>query len=438
MVAAVLIGAVVVLWSFYLFRFSESPNTSEEQFNRTLAEKISDVKSPVYRAGLNVMANGRLFPRAYTWGMADTIRAGAEGRVASVLAFGNLYYGKAPFYYFPGIFAVKLPLGLLLLTAIGAVFLIMRRIPREFVAPLIGLFVLSLLFWIFFAKGSSYGGIRHALSVVPLLALLASLHGLQSSRIQIISFARRDCCRLFAALISAIPVMRPWEYYNEIVGTANGHRYFNDEGVDLGLRSKELVNYYNENLKPTGELPYVAYFGSYTELKKRGLDYLGKDRERDREKLNAEFITGTVILGAGEFTPKLWWDKKTFRETVPTERFGNLFVFRGTFKTSELRVSGLYWGAIDRIYTDKPETEEAIRRLSKSVEIDPRAFFAALELGNQYLKIGNREESLRAYRIAKENVPPSDETGELLKRQIERVETEPLEQIPPVRNPGIE
>ncbi len=113
-VAAVLIGAVIVLWSFYLFRYSESPNTSDEQFNRTLAEKISDVKSPIYRAGLNVMANGRLFPRAYTWGMADTIRAGAEGRVASVLAFGNLYYGKAPFYYFPGVFAVKLPLGLLL------------------------------------------------------------------------------------------------------------------------------------------------------------------------------------------------------------------------------------------------------------------------------------------------------------------------------------
>jgi dolichyl-phosphate-mannose--protein O-mannosyl transferase len=83
MVAAVLIGAVIVLWSFYLFRFTESPNTGDEQFNRTLAEKISDVKSPVYRAGLNVMANGRLFPRAYTWGMADTIRAGAEGRVAS-------------------------------------------------------------------------------------------------------------------------------------------------------------------------------------------------------------------------------------------------------------------------------------------------------------------------------------------------------------------
>jgi tetratricopeptide (TPR) repeat protein len=371
--------------------------------------------------------------------MADTIRAGAEGRVASVLAFGNLYYGKAPFYYFPAIFAVKLPLGLLFLTAIGAGFLILRRVPREFVAPLVGLFVLSVLFWIFFAKGSSYGGIRHALTAVPLLALLASLAFYKA--VESKSYLLRGAIgvALIAALISAISVVRPWEYFNEIGGgTANGHRYFNDEGVDLGLRSKELIEYYDQNIKPTGEIPYVAYFGSYTELKKRGLDYLGKDRERDREKLNSEFITGTIILGANEFTPKLWWDKKTFRETVPTERFGNLFVFRGTFKTSELRVSGLYWGAISRIYTDKPETELAISMLSKSVEIEPRAFFAALELGNQFLKTGNREEALRAYRIAKENVPPSDEIGELLSRQIERVETEPLEQIQPLRNPGIE
>ena len=34
-VATVLIGAMLVLWSFYLFRFSESPATSEEHFNRT-------------------------------------------------------------------------------------------------------------------------------------------------------------------------------------------------------------------------------------------------------------------------------------------------------------------------------------------------------------------------------------------------------------------
>ena len=438
-VTAVLIGAVIVLWSFYLFRFNESPVTSEEQFNRTLAEKISDVKSPVYRAGLTVMAQWRLFPRAYTWGMADTIRAGAEGRVSSVLAFGSVYYGKAPFYYFLGAIAVKIPLGLLLLTAVGAVLLALRRTPREFIAPFLGLFLLSILFLIVLAKGSSYGGIRHALTVVPLLALLAAVAVYRAIQTRSRLLQGSVIIAFAAALVSAIPVMRPWEYYNETVGGAeHGHRYFGDEGMDLGLRSKELVSYYNENLKPVGDIPYVNYFGPYIELKKRGLDYLGNDMERDLEKFNSETITGTVILGAGEFIPSLWWEKNEFRNAIPIARFGNVFVFRGTFKTDDLIASRLFYSSLDKIYSDKPDIGEAIQRLSRAVEIDPRAFFVALELGNQYLKIGNREEALRAYRIAKDNVPPTDDTSELLARQIERVETEPLEQIQPVRNPGIE
>jgi len=148
-VAAVLVGAIIVLWSFYLFRFNESPATSEEQFNRTLAEKISDVNSPLYRTGLNLMAGGHLFPRAYTWGMADTVRAGAEGRARSVFAFGT-NYKKAPWYFFPGVIGVKLPLGLLLLTAIGIGLLIAGKIPPEFTAPLLGVIGFATLFCLSF------------------------------------------------------------------------------------------------------------------------------------------------------------------------------------------------------------------------------------------------------------------------------------------------
>ncbi|MCY7347777.1 MAG: phospholipid carrier-dependent glycosyltransferase [Pyrinomonadaceae bacterium] len=439
LVAAVLIGAVIVLWSFYLFRFSESPNTSEEQFNRPLTEKISDVKSPIYRAGLNIMAKGRLFPRAYTWGMADTIRAGAEGRVANVFAFGNLYYGKAPLYYFPGVIAAKLPLGLLLLTLIGAVFLIVRRIPQEFIAPLLGVIGLSVLFLIVLAKGSTYAGIRHALPVVPPLYLLASLtiYKVVESKSYLLRGA--VVISVIAALVSAIPVMRPWEYYNETFGgAANGYRYFSDEGVDLGQRTKELVEYYNENLKPAGEVPYVDYFAADVEMRSRGLDWVGNNPERDGEKMDTEVRSGTFILGATAFTPKLWGDNKGFREASPIARFGNLFVFRGTFNTPGTKANALYYRAIGKIYTAKPETEEAIMLLSEAVALEPKAFFVALELGNQYLKIGNREEALRAYRIAKENAPVSDDISEMLARQIERIETEPLEQIQPLRNPGIE
>ena len=432
LVAAVLIGAMIVLWSFYLFRFSESPATSEEQFNRSLAEKISDVNSPRYRAGLNIMASGHLFPRAYTWGMADTIRAGAEGRSRSVFAFGKTY-PKDPFYFIPGIIAVKLPLGLLLLMAIGAGVLIFRKIPSEFFVPLFGVIGLAVLFLIVLITGSSYGGIRHALPIVPPLALLASLAIYKAIESKSYFLRGAVAVALIGALASAIPVLRPWEYYNETVGgSERAYLYFSDEGIDVEQRVKELVKYYKENLKPAGEIPFLAYPVHQPDRKRRELDWVGKNLERDAERMNSETVSGTIFMGARRAR------NPAFRDATPIARFGNLFVFRGTFKFPEIRNISLTMRARNKIYTAEPDIEGAIKLLTEAVAVNPQNFSNAVELGNQYLKLGRREEALRAYQIAKENAPADGEISELLTRQIERVATEPLEQISPLRNPKIE
>ena len=432
-VAAVLVGAMAVLWSFYLFRFSESPAASEEQFNRSLAEKIGDVHSPRYRAGLNIMAGGRLFPRAYTWGMADAIRAGAEGRARTVFAFGRSYK-KEPPYMFAGVLAVKLPLGLLLLTAIGAVLFVVRKTPREFVAPLSGASGLAVLFLAVLGTGSSYGGIRHALPVVPPLALLASLAAYKAVKSKSYVLRGAAAAALAGALLSAIPVLRPWEYYNETVGgAANAYRYFGDEGVDAELRVRELVKYYDENLKPAGELPFLLYPVHQAERKSRKLDWVGRDPERDAERMSSETVSGTIIMGARRLR-----GAAAFRDATPVARFGNLFVFRGTFKFPEARLTWLTFRARNKIYTAEPDIEGAIKLLSEAVRINPKSYHNAVELGNQYLKVGRREDALRAYRLAKEHAPADEEIGDLLARQIERVAAEPLEQISPVRNPKIE
>ena len=438
LVTLVLLGSVVVLWSFYLFRFNERPENTE-QFNRPLAIKIADVKSPIYRNALQVMSNVHLLPRAYVWGLADTIRAGAEGRADSQYAFGELYYGKAPFYFFPGVLAVKLPVGLLFLSIIGAILLVTRNIPSAWFVPLAGITGLALLFLIVLVSGSSYGGIRPALPIVPLLALLGALA--VNKAVEAKSFAFRGTIALgFAvALASAIPVMRPWEYYNELIGgTANGYRYFNDEGLDAALRNHELTRYYDEYLRPTGEIPYIYYIMSESEKLRRGIHWVGEDRERDEARMESEVLSGTFFLGGIGMAPRLWWDRAAFREATPVARFGNLFVFRGTFRAPGLRAQSLYYRAVDELYSNNPDAATAVRLLSESAALDPKAFFVSLELGNQYLKIGKRGEALRAYQLAKEYAPADNDISELLARQIERVATEPLEQISPLRNPEIE
>jgi hypothetical protein len=50
--------------------------------------------------------------------------------------------------------------------------------------------------------------------------------------------------------------MRPWEYFNELIGGAkNGYLYFSDEGVDGWQRSKELAAYYHQVLEPRAKYP---------------------------------------------------------------------------------------------------------------------------------------------------------------------------------------
>ena len=441
--AAVVLGGIIVLWSFYGFHFHETPGTSDDTFNRPIAEKIGDVKSPFYRAGLNVMLTAHIFPRSYIWGLADTIRAGVEGRAIPVLAFGQQFYSKAPFYFFPGIVAAKLPTGLLILSIIGAILLITGRLPREYLAPFLVVTAFTAMFLFFLIRGSSYAGVRHALPLFPFAALLGAFAIVWLMRSRIIALQLGSSLLIVAAIVSAVPQMRPWEYFNEIVGGAEkGYLYFNDEGVDLSQRIAEVANYYHRELEPRGEVPYLAYFSNSADRKARGMDWVGHDKTRDANKYDGDTITGTVIIGANELGPKMYNDVgKVLRGREPTARYGNIFIFQGTFETPKAALARRLYNsaAYENIYVPEPNIAEAIEKLKRSVELEPAAFFVALELGNQCLKVGDREGALRAYRISHENAPKTDSIYDLLGEQVARIESgEPLENVTPLRNPGIE
>lgn len=440
LVCAVLFAGIVVLWGTYCFQYWESPTTKEDQFNRPLAKKINDVRSPVYRAGLNLMADGYLFPRSYTWGMADTIRAGAEGRISTPFVMGKLYYGSAPWFFAPVMIAVKLPLGLLLLVLVGAGILAARRAPAEFLAPIAGLAILSAIVVFFVIRGSSYGGIRHLLAVYPLFAILAALVVYYRSKVVSHFTGVVLAVGLIASLVLAVPVMRPWEYFNEIAGgTENAHKYFDGEGIDLYLRTNEIRKFYHEVLEPEGVIPYVFYLTPDVKDPAKTFDEVRTGNERDRGKWDGPTATGTFIVGANELAPAFFFDKKMFRDAEPLTRFGNLFVYRGTFDIRPMRAQGLAYLAGFHIYGPEPNIERAIQMLSESYSLEPRAFSVSLELGNQYLKLGKRDEALSAYQNALDNCPEADPNRRLIFDQVEAIKgSNSLEGIQPVRNPAME
>jgi tetratricopeptide (TPR) repeat protein len=438
-IACLLLGAFAILWACYGFRFAES-SEAKEVFNRPLAAKIADVNSRGYRFVLTQMAATHIVPRAYIWGFADTVRAGLEGRAFQQLAFGNLYSSKAPRYFFPGVIATKLPIGLSFLAALGIVLFLCRRLPREWNLPATLLIAAMLSFFLVLSSGATYAGVRHALPTVPFLAIFAGM----ASQTALAASGKAPkvvvALAFLAAAVSALPMMRPWEYYNEIVGGArNASRYFDDEGIDMSQRSKELTAYYYESVRPTGEVPYVSYNMLLQERQARGVDWLGRDLLRDEERMKSGVFSGVIMTSARSISKHLWWDLPALRAATPVAQFGNLLVFRGTFDVRGRLARHLYSLGIQKEYSaEKPDLDAAERLLGESAEADPSPFFVHLELGNIYVKRGSREDAIRAYNSALKYAPPDAVMRLAIQEQIRRVSGEALERILPLRNPALE
>jgi hypothetical protein len=434
---AVVGGALIVLWGSYFFRFAES-GSGHEVFNRPLVDKIADLHSPAYRFVLSSMASTHVLPRAYIWGFADTVRAGLQGRFTPITAFGHYYWDTGPKYFFLAMIAFKLPIGLGVLALTGLLLFFTRSFSREWRLGLAFILGAAVLFLLVLASGSSYAGIRHALPVVVLLSIFAGIavqmafaSNSKLSKVAVVT-------ALVGAAVSAIPVMRPWEYFNELAGgTKNAHLYFNDEGVDLEQRGKELAEYYHRVLEPARDIPLIVY-GKDVELKARDLDWLGHDKKRDETRLSTSNFSGTILINAKALNYSPFWDSPGLRRTLPTARFGNLFVFRGTFNCSGLFASNLYYEALSKIYDEKPALETAEQLLRQSISLDPSPFFVHIRLGNLCLKRGSREDALLAYSDALQYAPADSKLRRSIREQIKRVSVDPLDKIPELRSPQTE
>jgi Dolichyl-phosphate-mannose-protein mannosyltransferase len=437
-VLVVLFGALLVLWGLYFFRFHET-QAQEEAFNRPLRDKIADVNSPSYRFALEQLSAFHVVPRAYVWGLADVIRAGLEGRADSQLAFGHLFYKRVPRYFFPGVIAVKVPIGLSLLSILGIVALLKGQMPEGWRTPAILLLAAASCFYFVLSSGATYGGIRHALPLLVYWSIAGGFaaHATLSSSSKILKGLVGVA--LLAALASALPVMRPWEYYNEFVGGAdNAYRYFDDEGVDISQRMKEMATYYHEVVAPTGEIPYIDCQCGEVEMRRRGIDWVGQNLARDEARMLSPIWSGTIITEAKLISRLLWWDAPELRAARPVARFGNLMIFRGQFHMPGKQAVQLYLLGNGKIYAEHPDLHSAEGLLEQSAAADPKAYFVHIALGNVRLRLGSREGALQAYKDALRYVPDDPEMRYAIKQQVQRVSGGSLDQIPPIRDPGME
>ncbi len=428
--------SLVVLWSAYGFHDRESPGLTAqgqaiETFNRPLAAKISDLHSPVMRRVLDVARRVHLLPRAYLWGLADTLRAGVEGRPLWIEVFGHSFQGKAPWWVAFADLVVKLPPAFLLLAIYGIALLLLRRMPVPVRLPLAGFAAMAIFFMLFIAQnGIFYAGLRHWLFVVPLLAVCAAVGAWDLWQSPTLGWRVVPIVAILSIAVTVLPQRRIWEYHNLLAGGAhNAWRGFDNESVDLGQRTPELIAYYKSHIAPAPVM--VGYMALREQLKAAGV----KEWEPQPEEISNGDLNGWLAVRAPNVSLRNWYAMSIMRNVEPTARFGNLLLYHGDFLLPRVTARILRFRAfhmLDEAGSDKKSTEQI---LLKSIALDPDSAIAAIELGNFALGRHETEQALRWYELARNDAAVQNPDVLVdVERQIQLVRSAPSG-TPPLRNP---
>lgn len=276
--AAVIVGLIVLhavgvwllIWGAYGFRYSAFAPGMPGRFmeSTTLAKRASLVQSAVA-----VARKHHLLPEAYLYGLA-VVDVHSTARPAFMN--GEVYSGSRT-SFFPFVLAVKTPLGLLALVALGLAGARRARrsargsaeresaagpAPQEGpslydAAPLVTL----LLIYGFFALRIGLNiGVRHLLPIYPLLYI--AVGGCAGWVIARTRPALAATGLAVLALVASSWAARPdyLAYFNLTIGSANGYKHLVDSSLDWGQDMRGLARWIKKNAanKPV----YLASFGS--------------------------------------------------------------------------------------------------------------------------------------------------------------------------------
>lgn len=447
--AQLLLAAVVsvlLLWASYGFRF-HADASGADAFNRPLEGKIADVTTPVLRNALVIADQHRLLPRAYLWGLADTLRTGVDGRnIALHLVWGNVYEGRTPWFTWPAIVFAKLPLALSALALLGLLLLWRAPLPasaRWMLAALAAASTCHLA--ALMASPSAWGGVRHATPLIAAVAILAGAAVAETWRRRSRALMVVVTGLFIAAFAMTIREPRLWEYHNELAGgSANGWRYFGNEGLDSGQRFAEIRAFHDREIIPSGQPMYADYWMMESQVRAAGLRYrrLVEDLHDDNV---AGVYDGWFVYPHSSRLPWPQWDwdpKLVFKDMRMVANLGAVGIWQGRLTRPRARASSMYAKVMDYIYReDGKDWSLVATRLDEVAAVAPGHVGAAVELGNAYLRIGDAANAIRAYRrpLEQTQMPVDAELAEQFREQIVRVEqaADP-KQVQLLRNPWME
>ena len=245
----VVVLGVLVLWSFYGFRFAARP--AGQTIGTTLAAYVEPL-GPAISGIVNGIGHLRLLPESYLIGIVDV---GRMAQYYPTYIFGR-NYPHGVWWYFPSVIAIKTTLGLLALSLVAVFAIASRklRVGRELAFLLVPAFV-------YLAAAMSSGmniGARHLLPFDAFLFVLAGAGAAAmaaSSRRWLVA-----CAVLLAAhVVSSLAVFPNFmAYANEAWGgPANVHNLLSDANLDWGQQLFQVKAWQDRH---PAEPCWFAYF----------------------------------------------------------------------------------------------------------------------------------------------------------------------------------
>jgi hypothetical protein len=408
----IVVLGVVVLWSFYGFRFAARP--AGLQMSTTIAQYVEPL-GPRTAAIVNGMASLHLLPESYLIGMVDVKRVAL---FYPAFLF-NTNYSHGVWWYFPSVVAIKTTIGLLAFLALALFAIATRKLRwgRELTFLLV-----PALFYLFIAMVSNMNiGSRHLLPFYAYCFILAgagaaALAG-QSRRWLLV------CSVLLAAHILSSLANFPnyMPYANEAWGgAANIHNLLSDASVDWAQQLFQVKAWQDRH---PGEECWFAYF-AYPEIEPETygirchhLPTLDLYWSGGAEKV-PPVIEGTILLSAGDLSGCEWPAASlnpfdAFRGMRPSETIDHaVFVYRGRFDMHQAAALSRTAIATQSLWRGGAAT--ALPLAQEAVALDPSSIMAHQTLGSALAGVGRRDEARQEWQqslaLARSTLDPGAQT----------------------------
>ena len=396
--AGITLIGLVILWSFYGFRYQARPDGL--QLSPPLTEYIKGLE-PHETWTISTLARWHVLPESYLYGLAD-VRLTANFYTSYVL--GKIY-AHGVWFYFPIAFLIKSTVGFLVLLFMSLIVIGARRLKcwREIlfltVPPAFYLVVA-------FTVGMNIG-VRHILPVYVFLSVL--IGGAAWAIIK----RNRKWGYVVASLlvIHAVSSLRTFPAYiayaNEMWGgPSQTYKYLTDSNVDWAQQLKATKKYLDR--RGVQDCWFVYFGEAVADFKYYGIPCKPLPTVVTlwlNERLEVPVsIDGPVLISAGtlsgfEFGPGTLNPYEQFKHLAPTDVIQHgVFVFDGHFEIP--LASALNHMQKAQNLLGEKQAQQALIEAQTAVMLAPSEVQTQLTLGDAFKALGQVDQARAAYEKA--------------------------------------